>query len=83
MVSYSGKCRTSRGGTSGGRDVEKPRCGRNGKQYCPNLRFSFPIVRRVLRIHAVGGPLLGKIGSIRFGSRGVMDQPSDSGQRFG
>jgi hypothetical protein len=82
VVLCSGKCRRSHGKRGGGPDVARTRYGRNGEEHCQILRFSIQVICQLLRVHAVGGSLLGKIGSSRLVSGGVMSEPFGRGQRL-
>jgi hypothetical protein len=62
--------------------VARTRYGRNGEEHCQILRFSIQVICQLLRVHAVGGSLLGKIGSSRLVSGGVMSEPFGRGQRL-
>jgi hypothetical protein len=74
--------RRSHGERGGGPDVARTRYGRNGEEHCQNLRFSIQVIRQLLRVHAVGGSLLGKIGGSRRVAGGVMGEPFGRGQRL-
>jgi hypothetical protein len=83
VVLCSGKCRRSHGESGGGPDVARTRYGKNGQEHCQILCFSsIQVIGHLLRVHAGGGSLLGRIGSSRLVSGGVVGEPFGRGQRL-